>query len=249
MDSKERDINVRKALAWQSLNKMNNIWKSNLAKKLKWSLSYFMAVQRGHLRGLRRRNWMGRQARRSKNESGGAEPYIPYIYSIYSSNDRRKKSLFSKKVEGLKPPPPAGAWTYTRMLRKVYNVTSRTSLVTLREKISNKELYGKTEKLSSVIRRNRLKLAGHVYRDKASPVQQLVTWIPKHGTTLRGRPTQSYVDTLLRDTGLKDTNEHIYDVRMEGGGSKKKRLKRRWMRMLSEGGGWGCLSCSGHPQK
>ena len=43
------------------------------------------------------------QARRSKNESGGAEPYIPYIYSIYifhiyipyiysiySSNDRKK---------------------------------------------------------------------------------------------------------------------------------------------------------------
>ena len=37
------------------------------------------------------------QARRSKNESGGAEPYIPYIYSIYSSIDRTKKSLFSKK--------------------------------------------------------------------------------------------------------------------------------------------------------
>ena len=86
------------------------------------------------------------------------------------------------------------------MLRKVYNVTWT-------EKISNKELYGKTEKLSSVIRRNRLKLAGHVYRDKASPVHQLVTWIPKHGTTSGGRPTQSYVDTLLRDTGLKDTNE------------------------------------------
>ena len=40
------------------------------------------------------------QARRSKNESGGAEPYIPYIYSIYSSNDRKKKSLFSKKSGG-----------------------------------------------------------------------------------------------------------------------------------------------------
>ena len=41
------------------------------------------------------------QARRSKNESGGAEPYIPYIPLMIE-----KKSLFSKKVEGLKPLSP-----------------------------------------------------------------------------------------------------------------------------------------------
>ena len=156
VDSKERDINVRKALAWQSLNKMNNIGKSNLANKVKMQL--FRAT---------------------------VESIILYGSSMWSLTRSEEK-----KLDG----------TYTRMLRKVYNVTWR-------EKISNKELYGKTEKLSSVIRRNRLKLAGHVYRDKASPVHQLVTWIPKHGTTSRGRPTQSYVYTLLRDTGLKDTNE------------------------------------------
>ena len=74
--------------------------------------------------------------------------------------------------------------TYTRMLKKVFNVTWR-------DKISNEEPYGKLEKVTSIIRRNRLQLAGHVYRDKASPTHQLVTWIPKHGTTSRGRPTQS----------------------------------------------------------
>ena len=31
--SKERDIKVRTALAWQSLNKVNNIWKSDFAEK------------------------------------------------------------------------------------------------------------------------------------------------------------------------------------------------------------------------
>ena len=32
---KERDINVRKALAWQALNELKNIWKSNIADKFK----------------------------------------------------------------------------------------------------------------------------------------------------------------------------------------------------------------------
>ena len=36
--SNERDINVRKALAWQSLHKLKNIWKSNLASKIKLQL-------------------------------------------------------------------------------------------------------------------------------------------------------------------------------------------------------------------
>ena len=33
--SKSGDIKVRKALSWQSLHKMRNIWKSNLANRLK----------------------------------------------------------------------------------------------------------------------------------------------------------------------------------------------------------------------
>ena len=36
--SKERDINVRKALAWQSLNKLKNIWRSTLDRRLKIQL-------------------------------------------------------------------------------------------------------------------------------------------------------------------------------------------------------------------
>ena len=33
--SKEKDIKVRTAVAWQSLNKVNNIWKSDFAEKKK----------------------------------------------------------------------------------------------------------------------------------------------------------------------------------------------------------------------
>ncbi len=38
VDSMERDINVRKAMAWQALNKMGNIWKSMLSKITKLRL-------------------------------------------------------------------------------------------------------------------------------------------------------------------------------------------------------------------
>lgn len=33
--SEEKDIKVRTAVAWQSLNKVNNIWKSDFAEKKK----------------------------------------------------------------------------------------------------------------------------------------------------------------------------------------------------------------------
>ena len=125
VDSKERDINVRKAMAWQSLNKIGNIWKSNLAKKLK--LQLFRAT---------------------------VESILLYGSSTWSLTETEEKRL-----DG----------TYTGMLRQVYNISWR-------EKITNMELYGNTEKLSSIIRRNMLKLAGHVYRDKTSPAHQLVTW-------------------------------------------------------------------------
>ena len=50
----------------------------------------------------------------------------------------------------------------------------------------------------------RLELAGHTHRDKTSPAHFTVTWQPAHGESSRGRPPTSFVDTLLRDTGLDD---------------------------------------------
>ena len=156
IESKDRDISVRKAMAWKALNKLGNIWKSNLSKE-----------------------------RRLQLFTSTVESVLMYGSSTWALTSTDEKRLDQ---------------TYTRMLRKLYNVTWR-------NKISNKELYGKSEKLSSKIRRQRLQLAGHVYRDQESPVHHLVTWIPRHGKRSRGRPTETYVDTLLRDTGLNNTNE------------------------------------------
>lgn len=82
--------------------------------------------------------------------------------------------------------------TYTRMLRKVLNIKWN-------QKINNASLYGSLDKISNTIRSRRLKLAGHVFRDKSSPAHLTVTWMPSHGYANRGLKT-TFVDTLLTDT-------------------------------------------------
>ena len=83
--------------------------------------------------------------------------------------------------------------TYTRMLRKVLNIGWN-------EKISNITLYGSLSKITNTIKSRRLKLAGHVFRDKTSPAHLTVTWMPSHGYANRGKPKTTFVDTLLTDT-------------------------------------------------
>ena len=90
--------------------------------------------------------------------------------------------------------------TYTRMLRKVKNISWM-------DKVDNKTLYGKLRPICWTIRERRLRLAGHIQRDKASPAHKTVLWQPKHGSASRGRPTTTLIDTLLRDTGQMSTAE------------------------------------------
>ena len=89
---------------------------------------------------------------------------------------------------------------YTRMLRKVYNIKGLT-------RITNKQLYNGLSPVSNTIKARRLRLAGHTFRDTSSPAHQTITWDPSHGTLSRGRPTQTFVDTLLNDTGLDNIIE------------------------------------------
>ena len=88
--------------------------------------------------------------------------------------------------------------TYTRMLRKVKNVSWQ-------EKMTNKTLYGKLKPVTQLIRDRRMGLAGHVYRDRTSPAHKTILWQPKHGSRSSGRPMTTLVDTLLRDTNLSST--------------------------------------------
>ena len=90
--------------------------------------------------------------------------------------------------------------TYTRMLRKVKNIGWQ-------DKIPNVTLYGNLTPIVDTIRERRLRLAGHVHRDHSSPAHKTILWQPKHGSVVRGRPTTTLVDTLLKDTGLETTTD------------------------------------------
>ena len=67
--------------------------------------------------------------------------------------------------------------TYTRMLRMVQNINWK-------DHVTNDVLYGKLSKISNT-----------------------VTWEPLHGTTNRGRPQTTFVDTLPRDISLHNVKE------------------------------------------
>ena len=87
--------------------------------------------------------------------------------------------------------------TYTQILRMVLNIHWT-------HRIKNEILYGTLERLSNKIRRRRLKFAGHCLRREDDVVSDLVLWQPTHGTRMRGRPRNSNIKTLERDTGLRE---------------------------------------------
>ena len=86
------------------------------------------------------------------------------------------------------------------MLRKIYNLNSLA-------KVPNNVLYKGIDKITNTIRIRRMKLAGHVFRDKSSPAHHTVTRDPRHGQISRERPTNTFIATMLRDTGLNSTAE------------------------------------------
>ena len=60
--------------------------------------------------------------------------------------------------------------------------------------------------ISNKIRRRRLKFSGHCLRREDEVDSDLVLWQPNHGTRRRGRPPDSYINTLERDTCLRENN-------------------------------------------
>ena len=73
-------------------------------------------------------------------------------------------------------------------------------------KINNGILYWKLERLSNKIIRRRLKFGGHCLRREDEVVSDVVVWQPTYGTRRRGRPPDSYIKNLERDTGLREND-------------------------------------------
>ena len=93
--------------------------------------------------------------------------------------------------------------TYTRMLRMALNKNQYLL------QMSNATLYGigNLPILSTKIAERRLRLAGHAVRHPELTLNKVILWEPLHGNSRRGRPKQTFVDVLRRDTGLRETSE------------------------------------------
>ena len=89
---------------------------------------------------------------------------------------------------------------YTCMLRMAQNVSWQRHM-------KNEDLYAGLECVSDKIRKRRLRLAGHSVQHPELGANPLILWEPAQGTTARGRPSQTYIDTLKRGTGCKTTGE------------------------------------------
>jgi len=87
------------------------------------------------------------------------------------------------------------------MLRKSLNISWR-------EHVTNELLYGDLPKISNKIRTRRLKLASHCARHPQEAASNLVLWVPDRGKRGRGRPTGTFIYTLMRDTGLQLEEMH-----------------------------------------
>ena len=88
------------------------------------------------------------------------------------------------------------------MLRKVLYVNAL-------DKMRNEDLYRDFPPIFQVIKIRRLKLAGHVFKDKSSSAHLTVAWDPPHEKMSCGKPANTFIDTLLRDIGL-DSPAYLY---------------------------------------
>ena len=102
---------------------------------------------------------------------------------LYGFESWVMNSAAMKKIDG----------TYTRMLQRVKNISWR-------DRLSNAQLYSQIPKLSTIIKRRRLALAGHVGLHN-EPAKTLLFWTPEEYRK-RGRPNITLKDVLHENTGL-----------------------------------------------
>ena len=89
---------------------------------------------------------------------------------------------------------------YTRLLTKVLDISWK-------KHPTIQMLYQNLPPISSKVRKRRMRLAGHCIRHPEEISHKLVLWEPTEGRRSRGAPRRTFIDNLLEDTGLNNTNE------------------------------------------
>ena len=105
---------------------------------------------------------------------------------LYGSDSWSLNVALSKKFDG----------SYTKMLRTIYNISWR-------DHITNKSMYGHLPRISTVVKRRWLALAGHVSCHN-EPAGLVLLWSPEVKRRV-GRPYITIKTLLEKDTGLLGT--------------------------------------------
>ena len=103
---------------------------------------------------------------------------------VYGSTAWTLTTALENKLDG----------AYTRMLRAALNISWE-------EHKTNKELYGNIPPISQTIKIQRMRFAGHVWRNKNEFASNVLLWQPSHGKQDPGRPKRTFIYQLADDTG------------------------------------------------
>ena len=124
---------------------------------------------------------------------------------LYDSTTWTLTKNMESKIDGV----------FTRMLRAALNVPWR-------EHPTNERLYGSIPKVMTLIREQRTRLAGHLFRNKEELASDLILWQPTYGHRGRGRPNKTYIDQLASDAECP--SEHLATL-MSNRNEWKERVK------------------------
>ena len=68
-----------------------------------------------------------------------------------------------------------------------------------KNRLTNKELYGKIPLVSNSIKQQQIRFAGHCWRSKEELAGDVLLWTPMHGRRTSGSPKKTYIDQLIMD--------------------------------------------------
>ena len=73
------------------------------------------------------------------------------------------------------------------------------SNISWKEKLTNDTLYRGMPKISEIIKKRRMRLAGHCVNHPEEVAHNLILWTPKHSIRIRGRQSTTFIETIKHD--------------------------------------------------
>ena len=124
-----------------------------------------------------------------------------------SLSDKMKRDLFKAVVESVLV-YGSNTWTLTKQMENSLDGTYIRLLcaalnISWKKHPTRRQIYGHLPLITTVIRERRLKLAGHLFRNKDELGRNVLLWCPRHGQRYKGRPQHTFVDQLVEDTTLQ----------------------------------------------